>query len=67
MPASGTAAHRVMSTPVKAILPVPKDGYLRVEVMFDKPTTCPLVLIAMIEKQSSLTLEKSGKCTLSTI
>ena len=49
------------------VLPVAKDGYLRVEVAFDKPTTCPLVLIALIEKQASLTLEKSGKCTLSTI
>ena len=49
------------------VLPVPKDGFLRVELLFDRPTTTPLVLIAVIEKQSSLTLEKSGKVTLSTI
>ena len=49
------------------VLPVPKDGFLRVELGFDKPTTCPLVLIAILEKQSSLTLEKDGKVTISNI
>ena len=49
------------------LVPLVKDGHLRAEILFDKPTTCPLVLIAMVEKQSTITLEDSGKCTLSMI
>ena len=49
------------------VLPVCKGGHIRVEVSFDKPSTTPCVLIAMVSKQASIMLEDSGKCTLATL
>ena len=49
------------------LLPIVKDGHIRVEVEFDKATTCPLTLIAMCETQSAITIENTGKCTLTSI
>ena len=49
------------------LLPTVKSGHIRVELTFSSETTVPLTLITMSELQSSLTLEDSGKCTLSQI
>ena len=49
------------------LLPLVREGHLRVEVEFDKPSTCPITLIAICEMQSAVTIENSGKCTLTTV
>ena len=49
------------------LLPLVKKGHIRVEVEFDKASTVPLTLITMLELQSVLTIEGSGKCTISSI
>ena len=49
------------------LLPLVKQGHIRVEVEFDKGTTCPLTLITMLELQSVLTIEGNGKCTIATV
>ena len=49
------------------LLPMVKDGHLRVEVEFDKPSTVPMTLITMTELQSAITIEDSGKCSLATV
>ena len=49
------------------LLPVLRKGSLRVELFFDKPTTCPMTLITMMELQSALTIEDSGKCNVNNI
>ena len=49
------------------LLPLVKKGFIRVDLEFDKSTTCPMTAIVMMEQQSALTIESSGKCTLSTI
>ena len=49
------------------LLPLIKDGHIRVELEFDKATTLPLTLIAMTELQSAITIENSGKCSVTTI
>ena len=49
------------------LLPLVKDGHIRVEIEFDKPSTLPMTLITMAELQSAITIEDSGKCSLTTI
>ena len=49
------------------ILPLVKPGHLRVTVEFSKASTCPMTLITICEMQSAITIEESGKCTLSTV
>ena len=49
------------------LLPLVKDGHIRVEIEFDKPTTLPMTLITMAEIQSAITIENSGKCSLNTV
>ena len=49
------------------MVPLVKEGHLRVKLLFDKPTTEPLVLITILEKQSSLSLDDKGKCIVSQI
>ena len=53
-----------MGGTVDPMVPLVKGVHLRVELLFDKPSTCPLVLCNMIEKQSALEIESSSKCTL---
>ena len=49
------------------LLPLVEPGNLRLELTFDKPTTCPLNVIIMAELSTSLTLDGQGKCTVSTM
>ena len=49
------------------LLPMVKDGHLRVEVEFNKPSTVPMTLITMTELQSAITIEDTGKCSLATV
>ena len=49
------------------LLPLVKGGHIRVEIEFDKPSTLPMTLITMAELQSAITIEDSGKCSLTTI
>ena len=49
------------------LLPLVKDGHLRVTVEFNEPSKCPLTLITMVELQSAITIENDGKCTLTQI
>lgn len=48
-------------------LPLVKDGHLRITCEFSNPSTEPLTLISLLEVQSSLTIENSGKCTIASI
>ena len=59
-----TASKNATAPP---ILPLVKEGHLRVTVEFSKATTCPMTLITMCEMQSAITIEENGKCTLSTV
>ena len=49
------------------LLPLVKDGHIRVEIEFSHASTLPMTLIAMCEMQSSIVIENSGKCSLTTI
>ena len=49
------------------LLPLLSKGNLRVQLNFNKPTTCPITMITMVELQSSITLDNNGKTVLSTI
>ena len=49
------------------LLPLVKDGHIRVEIEFDRASTLPTTLICMSEMQSAITIENSGKCSLTTI
>ena len=49
------------------LLPLVKDGHIRVELTFTQPTKLPLTLICMTELQSSLTIEPGGKVSVTTI
>ena len=49
------------------LLPLVKDGHIRVEIEFSHASTLPMTLIAMSEMQSSIVIENSGKCSLTTI
>ena len=49
------------------LLPLVKDGHIRVEIEFDKPSTLPMTLITMAEIQSAITIENSGKCSINTV
>ena len=49
------------------LLPLVKKGHIRVEVEFDKASTCPLTLITMLELQSGLTIDGHGKCTIASV
>ena len=49
------------------LLPLVKQGHIRVEIDFDKPSNCSLSLISMLELQSVLTIEGNGKCTISSV
>ena len=49
------------------LLPLVQKGHLRLQLTFDKPTTCPMTVITIVELQSCLAIEDSGKCTLSVI
>ena len=49
------------------LLPLVKDGHIRVEIEFSHASTLPMTLIAMSEMQSSIVIENSGKCLLTTI
>ena len=49
------------------LLPLVKDGHIRVEIEFDKPGTLPMTLITMAEIQSAITIENSGKCSINTV
>ena len=49
------------------MLPLLSKGNLRVQLNFNKPTTCSLTMITMVELQSSLTIDKNSKVVLSSI
>ena len=49
------------------LLPLVKDGHIRIELTFTQPTKLPLTLICMTELQSSLTIEPGGKVSVTTI
>ena len=49
------------------LLPMVKDGHIRVQIEFNKPSTVPMTLITMAELQSAITIESSGKCSLTTV
>ena len=47
--------------------PLSQKGNLRLQLNFDKATTCPLTLIVICEFSTSLTIEDSGKVTVATV
>ena len=49
------------------MLPLLSKGNLRVQLNFNKPTTCALSMVTMVELQSSLTFDNNGKVVLSNI
>ena len=49
------------------MLPLLSKGNLRVQLNFNRPTTCALTMVTMVELQSSLTYDNNGKITLSSI
>ena len=49
------------------LLPLVRQGHLRVELEFSDPSTCPMTLITLVELPSALTLESSGKCTVTSV
>ena len=49
------------------MLPLLSKGNLRVQLNFNRPTTCALTIVTMVELQSSLTYDNNGKITLSSI
>lgn len=49
------------------VLPLVRKGALRLEVTFDEETTEPMSLITVMELQSAITLEHSGKVSLTAI
>ena len=56
-----------MNLTEQPLLPLVEPGNLRLELSFDRPTTCPLTVLVMAELSTSLTLEHTGKCTLAMI
>lgn len=54
-----------MNLTEQPLLPLVQPGNLRLEVSFDRATTCPLTVIIMAELSTSLTLESTGKTTIS--
>ena len=59
-----TASMNLTEPPLQ---PLSQKGNLRLQLNFDKATTCPLTLIVICEYSSSLTIEDSGKVTVATL
>ena len=49
------------------MLPLVKDGHLRISCEFTSPSTVPMTMTTLIDVPSAITIENSGKCTLSSI
>ena len=49
------------------MLPLVKDGHLRISCEFTNPSSVPMTMITLIDVPSAITIENSGKCTLSSI
>ena len=59
-----TASMNLTEPPLQ---PLSQKGNLRLQLNFDRATTCPLTLIVICEYSSSLTIEDSGKVTVATL
>ena len=49
------------------MLPLVKDGHLRLTCEFSAPSLIPITMVTVAEIQSSVVIESTGRCTLSSI